>query len=365
VDALRIAELGHARLLAEKLHATKDQSAGPNFTGVARAKKAVILSYSTAPERSYMWVTTSQESKMFPLPPEVELRDRIKRHNEPILEERPIGEDQGGRELYDLLIAPAAGALSPGSHVIVIPDGPISDLNFETLIPPGQNPRYWVESAVVTVAPSLTLLDPKQQQRPIHPKSVLGVGAAIQADKNLPALGDKELRDLSAIYQQTAVSLKGAEATPAGFVQAKPSQYSLIHLSAHAIANPQSPLDSYLVLSPDANGEYRLYAHDLQNLNIKADLVTLSACQSAAAKNVPGEGLVGLAWAVLSGGARNVVASLWPVGAPDTAELMNHFYTHLHAGEPPDQALHSAKLEIARQPGATPYQWAAFQLYSR
>ena len=96
--------------------------------------------------------------------------------------------------------------------------------------------------------------------------------------------------------------LRQQTATPREFLQAASAKhYSWIYLSAHAKSFPQSPLDSYVVLSPEnSGGEYKLSARDLAQLKLKADLVTLSACPSAGAKNVPGEGLVGLSWAVLN-----------------------------------------------------------------
>lgn len=363
VEALKVAESGHARLLAEKLNETARPSPVSDFTHIARAKNAVILSYLTAPGGSYMWVTTAAFTRMFRLPPEGTLRELIRRHNEPILEERSLSDDQEGRALHGLLIGPAAGLIPPGSNVIVIPDGPLSDLNFETLIPPEPTPHYWVESAVISVAPSLTLLL-AEQQGAFHPGSVLAAGDAVQADPSLPALGDEELQVIHETYGSRCTLLRGADATPAHFIQAHPERYSLIHLSVHAIPNPESPLNSYFVLSPDADNGYKLYAHDVAKLRLGANLVILSACQSTG-KNVPGEGLVGLAWAVLRAGAHNVIASLWPVAASATAGLMRRFYSHLDAGESPSQALHSAKLDLAKTPGSTPYEWAAFQVYSR
>jgi len=363
VEALKVAESGHARLLAEKLNETAKPGPAPDFTRLARVKDAVILSYLTAPGGSYMWVTTADGTRMFRLPPEGRLQELIRRHNEPILEERPLSEDQEGRALYDALIGPAASLIPPGSNVIVVPDGPLADLNFETLIPPGPTPHYWVESAVINVAPSLTLLVAKQQGA-FSPESVLAAGNAVQADPNLPQLGDEELQVLDKTYGSRCTLLKGAGATPAGFLQAHPERYSLIHLSAHAIPNPESPLNSYFVLSPGADDGYKLYAHDLAKLRLGANLVILSACQSTG-KNVPSEGLVGLSWAVLRAGAHNVIASLWPVAASATAGLMSQFYSHLDAGESPSRALHSAKLDLAKTPGSTPYEWAAFQVYSR
>jgi CHAT domain-containing protein len=157
---------------------------------------------------------------------------------------------------------------------------------------------------------------------------------------------------------------EGREATPNGFALAQPGKSSILHISAHAISFPESPLDSYIVLSPETTGEYKLYARDLAKLRLSAKLVTLSACQSAGAKNVPGEGLVRLTWAVLSAGARNVVASLWNAGDSSTAFLMSKLYSNLNEHEAPAQALYAAKLDMLKHKYVTK-DWAAFHLYAR
>ena len=155
-QALRIAELGHARLLAEKLK-TRAPSRDFDFKQIARAKKAIILSYSITPLHSYMWVTTASSISMFPLPSDdvKKLEKLIASHNFAIHDDlRP--DDVGGDKLYKILVGQAADAhlLPAQSNVIVIPDGPLSALNFETLIPGGAK-RYWLESATITVVPSL------------------------------------------------------------------------------------------------------------------------------------------------------------------------------------------------------------------
>jgi len=363
-NALRVAESGHARLLAEKLNDSQSPASQSSPTTIARAKNAVILSYSVAPEHSYGWATTRNASRMFPLLG-ADLAKLIDLHNQRIMEQRSLREDQGGSDLYKILIGPVADLIPPDANVIVIPDGPLANLNFETLIPPvskGSAPRYWLESVVLTIAPSLTLLHPAVQ-RAFDPASLLLVGNAVQADPQLKPLTPMELEQIDSLYRPRCHWLFKSQATPDGFLHANPAQYSLIHFSTHAMPNPQSPLDSYLVLSPETNGEYKLYAHDLANLKLNANLVTLSACQSAGSKNVPGEGLVGLTWAVMSAGAQNVIASLWSVGVTPTSGLMAKFYKHLHAGETPAQALHAAKLEMIKA-RSNPYGWAAFQLYS-
>jgi len=142
------------------------------------------------------------------------------------------------------------------------------------------------------------------------------------------------------------------------------SRGPLVHFTAHAEANAESPLESAVILSRDENG-YKLYARDVAERPLSADLVTISACRSAGERTYAGEGLVGFAWAFLRAGARRVVAGLWDVDDRSTAALMGRSYANLAAGASPGEALRTAKLEMIRSGSATakPYYWAPFQLF--
>ena len=109
------------------------------------------------------------------------------------------------------------------------------------------------------------------------------------------------------------------------------------------------------------------YAREVQDIPLTADLVTISACQSAGARTYPGEGLVGFAWAFLSAGAHNVVASLWDVSDQSTAAFMQALYSQVRKGAEPAAALREVKLGFLRSKDSRrkPYYWAPFQLYVR
>src|SRR5207302_9971410 len=108
------------------------------------------------------------------------------------------------------------------------------------------------------------------------------------------------------------------------------------------------------------NGYLRL--PDIYNMRLDADLVVLSACQTALGKQIKGEGLIGLTRAFMYAGAPRVVASLWEVSDRATAELMKRFYHGiLQERLRPAAALHAAQVEMARDPRwASPYYWAGF-----
>ncbi|HVI08081.1 MAG TPA: CHAT domain-containing protein, partial [Candidatus Binatia bacterium] len=122
------------------------------------------------------------------------------------------------------------------------------------------------------------------------------------------------------------------------------------------------------VLSKSGSGgeNFKLYARDIIQHPIKADLVTISACYGAGTRAYSGEGLVGLSWAFLRAGAHNVIAALWEASDVSTAQLMDRFYDGLGKGKTPEAALREAKLALLHSSGPfhKPQYWAAFQLYA-
>ncbi|HXB69014.1 MAG TPA: CHAT domain-containing protein, partial [Candidatus Acidoferrales bacterium] len=97
-----------------------------------------------------------------------------------------------------------------------------------------------------------------------------------------------------------------------------------------------------------------------------ADLVTLSACRSSGARTYAGEGLVGLTWAFLQAGSRNVVAGLWDVADESTSKLMDRFYDGIAKGTDPAEALRDAQLYLIHHSDyPQPFYWGAFQRYRR
>jgi CHAT domain-containing protein/tetratricopeptide (TPR) repeat protein len=146
------------------------------------------------------------------------------------------------------------------------------------------------------------------------------------------------------------------------------SGYQIVHFATHGVLDSERPSLSGLVLSlvdergAPVNGYLRL--HDVYNLRLGADLVVLSACQTALGKEIKGEGLVGLARAFMYAGAPRVVASLWEVSDLATARFMKLFYHGvLQQGLRPAAALQAAQLEMSRDPRwAPPYYWAGFTL---
>jgi CHAT domain-containing protein len=146
------------------------------------------------------------------------------------------------------------------------------------------------------------------------------------------------------------------------------SQYRYVHFATHGYLDTQRPGLSALVLSlVDRQGKPQdgfLRAHDIYNLDLPAELVVLSACQTGLGKDIKGEGLVGLTQGFMYAGARRVVVSLWSVNDKATAQLMQRFYVGmLRERQSPAAALRTAQIELWKQKRWTsPYYWAAFTM---
>jgi CHAT domain-containing protein len=146
------------------------------------------------------------------------------------------------------------------------------------------------------------------------------------------------------------------------------ADYRIVHFAAHGLVNNRNPELSGIALSlVDEAGRPQdgfLRLSDLYNLKLGADLVVLSACQTALGKEVEGEGLVGLTRGFFYAGAPRVIASLWSVRDEATAALMTRFYsTLLRSGKSPSAALRVAQVSLWRDPRwKSPYYWAGFIL---
>ncbi len=146
------------------------------------------------------------------------------------------------------------------------------------------------------------------------------------------------------------------------------SNYNIVHFATHGILNSEQPELSGIVLSlfdeqgKPQNGFLRL--HEVFNLNLTADLVVLSACQTGLGKEIKGEGLVGLTRGFMYAGATRVLVSLWSVNDAATAEFMSKFYSFMLQDKlSPSSALNATQKYMQQHSKwSHPYYWAAFTL---
>jgi len=411
-DALRWADHSRARTLAEGLGLlAKGAYTGPpplNPQQVARRAGGTVLFYWLGEKQSYLWAITPQKTNWFALPPGAQINAAVERYRKALVGPQDVvaSADPDGRGLYLTLVAPAQVLLKKDAKILIIPDGSLNNLNFETLLVSEPNPsglngieaklHYWIEDVTIANASSLRVLGAaRADNQGKADRSLLLFGNSVAPNDKYP-----ELPKATAQMESVARHFPAGEqrifareqATPAAYLASSPEQFSYIHFVAHGTASRLSPLDSAIVLSkialskialsktdlskvdaskPGPSGgsaesdSFKLYARDIIRHPLRADLVTISACYGAGERAYSGEGLVGLSWAFLRAGAHHVVAALWEATDASTEQLMDKFYDELGKGARPDAALRAAKLSLLRGSGFhNPFYWAPFQLYA-
>ncbi|HXF25962.1 MAG TPA: CHAT domain-containing tetratricopeptide repeat protein [Bryobacteraceae bacterium] len=366
--AFLAAESSRARVLMERLDRTRSAPAHdsiPQYQNAARDAGVTFLAYWIAPKSSYLWAISGDRFAAFRLPGGDALAPLVEQYQHSIEKDGPVhaADPVSGARLYQTLLSPARSFLHHGGRYVIVPDGPLYSLNFETL-PTGSH--YWIQDATVAIAPSLELLI-SRRPKPQSGKSLLLIGDANEWSDEYQKLifARREMNGIARSFSSsTEVMLTGADATPTAYEKIGPGRFAYIHFAAHASANRNEPLESSIILSR-VNGDGKLSVKDVLACPIHADLVTISACHSAGARTYSGEGLVGLSWAFLQAGARAVIGGLWDVNDYSSPQLMQNLYSALAQGESPATALRRAKLMLL-EPGskyANPYYWGPFQLY--
>jgi len=397
----------------------------------------VLLEYALGEERSYLWVVSSDEFAVYPLPPRAEI-DNLARQAYSLLTQPSVGRagdqhywDTAAR-LSELILGPAVDQIH-GKRLVVVADGALQYVPFGALPTPGnENARpvpMIVEHEIVSLpsASTLAVLRDQTHNRP-KPSRTLAVLAdpvfnvddpRLIARKRTPtperadhdraeeansARPESNMftRDSADVEQQLTafVTARGGEpylgrlphtaneadqitdAVPGGdFVKKigfganrataigpELSKYRIVHFATHAVFNENEPGLSGLILSRfDDEGGPRdgfVRLNDIYNLRLLAELVVLSACDTALGEEIEGEGLVGIVRGFMYAGSKRVVASLWQVADLATAELMSRFYHEMLAeGRAPADALRRAQLYVMGQRRwRHPFYWAAFTL---
>jgi len=387
-----------------------------------------LLAYALGEERSYVWLVTADSMKSFELPARAQIEDSARRlytsltsrnqrqENETPAQRRVrLAKDDAqyvdaSRDLSTKLLGPVAKELQQ-KRLVIVADGALQYVPFAALPAPSSTSSLLVADYEIVSLPSasvLALMREDLRTRSRAPKSVAVIADPVfdKDDQRLVALRNRRsdvaknkplsldqtqraLRDFDGLSEGIArlpFSGREAEAIMAlvppgegmlavGFrasrataVSPELSQYRYVHFATHGLLNSKHPelsgvfLSRFNELGQSQDGFLQL--HDVYNLKLSADLVVLSACQTALGKDVRGEGLVGLTRGFMYAGAPRVVASLWQVDDAATADFMREFYSAmLTEGKRPAEALRVAQLRMSKQTQwSSPYYWAAFTL---
>jgi CHAT domain-containing protein/tetratricopeptide (TPR) repeat protein len=391
-EALEAADWSRARplQLGLELKSHPDSRLGRPDYGLAGAPKlraseiakktgADFLFYWLGEKRSYLWVVSREETRLINLPPSSAILPTMQRYRRALLALKdPVHGEEGnavadGSSLYQILVAPAASQVRPGRPVVLLLDGELGRLNFETLMVLTPKPHFWIEDATVLLAPSIRMYaEAAKQQQPSEKngKKLLLFGDAVPTGTEFGSLplAPLEMDKVKGYFPGSSRTFQGREATSSAYLTSQPERFEYIHFVTHGTSSRTDPLESAVILSQSKEGgdSYKLYARDILRHPIDAQLVTISACNSSGAKSFAGEGMVGLAWAFLRAGAHNAIGSLWEVSDASTPELMDNLYAGIQRGEQPASALRAAKLSLIHSGGrfSRPFYWAPFQLYA-
>jgi CHAT domain-containing protein len=285
-------------------------------------------------------------------------------------ESRDYGYAQVARELYELLIEPLEPALRGRELLCIVPDGVLWNVPFSVL---GPRPREaLVERVAVFYAPSLRTLHARDAVTPPRgpllalANPTLGPAAAPAAPARLRDLplaplpdAEYEVRAIAALYPSSAVYV-GAEATER-VVKESAARHRVIHLATHGVLDGGSPLYSSIVLAGSEREDGFLEAREIAAMRLDADVAVVSACELARGGVAPGEGLIGMSWALMAAGCPTSVVSQWKVASRSTAELMVAFHRELVGGRSTAEALRRAQLRLRGQAQYRhPFYWAPF-----
>lgn len=265
---------------------------------------------------------------------------------------RDLGFRESSRKLYDLLLKPAADQLAGKSSLIVVPDDVLWELPFQALQSP-QN-RFLLEDCAISYAPSLTVLREmiklrrNRNRNARTPVSLLAMAnpalGSMAMDRVKLTPGDDRLGSLSEAENEVKALAQlygtansrvyvGAEAREDRFKEEAPKA-TILHLATHGILNNGNPLYSQVVLSQidgKASEDGLLEAWEIMKLDLKAQLVVLSACETARGRVGAGEGVIGLTWALFVAGSPTTLVSQWKVDSASTTQLMVEFHRNLRS----------------------------------
>jgi CHAT domain-containing protein len=299
------------------------------------------------------------------------------------------------RALHALIIAPLPAEFAQVRTVHFIPDGALYAVPFAALASGSDaQPRFLVDNHDIAVAPSIAAISANARAPAISPDSAALIVAdpVYRADDSrfakavttlaevtpgpalrgahawtrLPASGG-EAQNIQRLLAPGSVDiLTGFEASRGVLLERDLSRYRIVHFAVHAVADTEAPQLSALILSTlDADGSARtgeVFAGDLLDRRMNADLVVLSGCETALGRAAAGEGLLGLRYAAHAAGARTVIASLWPVMDAAGARLMGDLYAGVIERKQTPVAALSQAMRAARKQWKDPALWAAFDV---
>ncbi|MDX2194853.1 MAG: CHAT domain-containing tetratricopeptide repeat protein [Cytophagales bacterium] len=271
------------------------------------------------------------------------------------------------------------------TNLAIIPDGKMGTVPFEALLSQKYNKDtytdapFLIKSKNISYNYSNTLYIQniiKNSEDTSYAKTTLLCAPVTFTAKTNGALLDNlpgseneinEIKNLFSTYKWNVKTLMKEDAKESNIKSKELKNYAILHLATHGIVNESHPDLSQVFLNPDAANKEdgNLYSGEIYNLQLGANLVALSACETGLGKVTKGEGIIGLTRALIYAGADNILVSLWSVSDASTSQLMIDFYDNILKNKNIGYAggLRNAKLKLIQNPTySQPYYWAPFVL---
>ncbi len=361
-------------------------------------KDTLLLEYFLGEERSFLWAVTPSAVRFVSTLPgreriEALARQAYSRITRSHLQTEEVAAQQAAARLSQMVLGPVADLLGR-RRLVVVAHGALQAVPFAALPRPDTADRPLIVDHEIVSLPSVSVLAALRSERAGRqpPRGFLAVLAdpVLESDdERLRGLRPRQL-NLAVVRTPTLsrlpyarreaeeiLALAGSRRVLAAYGFAANRElvqsgrlmgYRILHFATHGVFDDLHPELSALALSAfdpsgrPVDGQFRAY--EVSSLDLRADLVVLSACRTGLGREVGGEGLVGLTQGFLHAGASRLIVSLWDIDDRSTSELMKRFYTGLlHENLPPAEALRRAQISLWQEVRwHAPYHWAGFVL---
>lgn len=340
-----------------------------------------LVEFMVDDEKTLVFVITGSDPpvlKVYPIAiSKKNLGEMVDRFRQQLAARDPLFR-KSAQAAFRVLLAPASKQLNGKTRLIIVPDADLWQLPFQALLRAPD--RYLIDDAAISYAPSFSVL---REMQKVHetiatqkPNSLLAFGnpafgnetarpGAYRTQWNPLPESEKEVKEIAALYSANASKVfVGAEARE-DQLKASASSFQVLHMATHGTFNDASPMYSYLVLSQlheKSMEDGMLEAWEILNMELKFNLVILSACETARGRYGAGEGMIGLTWAFFVAGCPTTVVSQWKVESASTSQLMVAFHKYLKtsAGNSAE-ALRKAELSLRNSAEFShPFYWAPF-----
>lgn len=355
--------------------------------------RTMVLKYFAGEENIYLFAITDDAFEIHTLPSADDIDGLADTLINSIRKVDPAGYIASGSALYDLLIKPVRHVIDTKSELVILPDGFLYTIPFEVLLDTSQDIEpgwrdfaslpYLIRDYSISYHYSATLLEKTSPGTIQLPQASFAGFAPVFANleaEHTDALLRLSLNPLpySEDEVKSLVSLMEGHGIPAlGFYHTMANkenflynarQYSVVHIASHGIVDAHhSGLSGIVFASPDNPGQYEtLYAREMYDLDLNANLIVIGSCKSGYGTVVRGEGLISMTHGLLYSGSPNIIVSLWEVYDRYSKDLMIEFYRSVLSGNSFAHSLRAAKLAIIENEAtAFPNFWSSTVLIGR